>query len=321
MEFRQLEKRDLHVHLNGCIPPSVSVEIVRSHSISLPEGISHENLREVLEITRPVKSMAEYFRPWHVLKRLPKGRACLQWITRAALQSLADDNVVYAELRNSPFYIADINNLSLQEALAWLIEDVQVASKEVGIEVRLIISISRFNFDAERATSLLQSVARENDGTIVGLDLSGNEDQPIPSETSRIFRSVKDDFGLGISVHAGETGNPQTIRWAIEECRADRIAHALAAGDDSELMDKMVEQGICVEVCLTSNYLTGQVPDLSQHPVIRFINHGIQFVLCSDNPSVNVSLLSNEYKKFVELSDRYDLIASMHSTQKRFSFA
>jgi adenosine deaminase len=265
--------------------------------------------------------MAEYFRPWLVFKRLPKGRACLQQITRAALEALADDNVVYAELRNSPFYIADINNLSIQEAVAWLIEDVQTASEEMRIEARLIISLSRFNFDVEKATSLLQSIARENDGTIVGLDLSGNEDQPIPSETSRIFRSAKDEFGLGISVHAGETGNPQTIRWAIEECRTDRIAHALAAADDPELMDKVVEQGICVEVCLTSNYLTGQVPDLRQHPVIRFIKHGIQFVLCSDNPSVNVSPLSNEYSKFVEISDRYDLIASMDSNQKRFSFA
>lgn len=320
MDFRLLEKRDLHVHLNGCIPPSVTAELLRLYSVDLPQHIVPERLDEALQVREPVQSMDEYFLPWHVLKRLPKGRRCLRQMIDSALETLAADNVVYAELRNSPFNIADLNNISLEETVAWLVEDLQVAANEIGVEARWIISLSRFNFNTDRATALLQAIARENDGTIVGVDLSGDENQPIPLETSRLFRRAKDELGLGISIHAGETGSSENVRWTIDECRADRIAHALAAAQDRELMDAMARRGVCVEVCLTTNYLTGQVPDLNEHPVIHFIDHDVPFALCSDNPSVNNSPLSNEYEKFVQVFGRHDLISSMHSVQKRFSF-
>ena len=318
---KNLKKADLHVHLNGCVPPNIVASLVEKYEIDLPEGFSKEKLVEDLGIIKPVLSFPEYFRPWLVLKRLPKGKACLQEMIKAALGNLKKDNITYAELRNSPFNISEINNISLEDALSWLIEGVADTSSRYQVVTKLIVSLSRFRFDLKRANDLMQAVKLVNDGTIVGLDLSGNENESIPSEACKIFRRAKDDLGLSVSIHAGETGDMQNILWAINHCKADRIAHALAATTALDILEVMRAKNICVEVCLTSNYLTGQVKDLHDHPVNMFISNNVPFVLCSDNPQVNSSNLSDEYNKFMEIIGRRDLIAEMYGTQLRYRFS
>jgi adenosine deaminase len=318
---KNLNKADLHVHLNGSVPANIVASLVEKYEIDLPEGFSEEKIVKDLVITKPVLLLPEYFRPWLVLKRLPKGKACLQEMIRAVLGNLKKDNITYAELRNSPFNISEINNISLEDTLSWLIEEIAVASSKYQVMAKLIISFSRFRFDLKRANELMQAVKLVNDGTILGFDLSGNEDDPIPFEACEIFRRAKDDLGLSVSIHAGETGKLENVLWAINDCKADRIAHALAATKSPEALEEIRDRNICVEVCLTSNYLTGLVKDLHEHPVITFIENNIPFVLCSDNPQTNNSILSDEYSKFIDITGRRDLIAEMYGVQLRYSFS
>src|SRR5439155_4355229 len=128
------------------------------------------------------------------------------------------------------------------------------------------------------------------------------------------------DYGLNVTIHAGETGRHENVRWAIETCNATRIGHGLAAAQDRELLELIQERNVCVEVCLTSNYLTQWVPDLLQHPVIAFIDHNVPFVLCSDNPRMHGKGLTAEYQLFEELFGRRDLIELMYDQQRAFSF-
>lgn len=78
-----------------------------------------------------------------------------------------------------------------------------------------------------------------------------------PTELPSLFREAKDRFGLGITIHAGETGRAENVRSAVELFGADRIGHGTAAGKDPELLELLSSLGICVEVCPISNRLTG----------------------------------------------------------------
>lgn len=69
------------------------------------------------------------------------------------------------------------------------------------------------------------------------MDLSGNENIPHSQELVRFFREAKEEYGLGVSIHAGETGNAENIRWAIEDCRAQRIGHGSAAHNNPKVLD------------------------------------------------------------------------------------
>jgi|SRR5579863_5041800 len=313
IDLTQLRKAELHAHLNGCVPSHVISELVDLHHVVIPDGFK---LPDDLIIAAPVKSLLEYFRPWNVFKRLPIGKTCLATMVDEALRSLAKDGIVYAELRNSPYNISELNNISLDESLLWLAETVEQSSARHGIEGRIVISFSRFRFDIERAQDLLSAIKRTNSSRrIVGLDLSGNEADPINPEVAHLFRRAKDEMGLHVTIHAGEVGGVHNVLWAIDDCKADRIGHALAAATEIRLLDLLAARRICVEVCLTSNLRTGSVQRLEDHAVHHFIAHGVPFVLCADNPAVHQLSLSDEYHLFLETTGREDLLLDMFATQ------
>ena len=317
--MRHLKKAELHAHLNGCIPTDKVRELIVRFGVRIPARF---DVQTDLNVLAPVKSLRRYFKPWKVLKKLPQGRECLREMVLAACQSLAHDNVVYAELRNSPFNIPRLNSISLHESLEWLTSAVEDAAVLCGVKCKLVLSITRHKFHPNHAPELLQAIKRVNSRrTIVGMDISGDEDAPIDKDIARFFRKAKGELGLGITIHAGETGRLENVRWAIEHCSADRLGHGLAIAKSPKVMQKVVARDICVEVCLTSNLRSGQVRRIEEHPIRRFIDFDIPFVLCSDNPQVHCATLSDEYELFIQHFNRRDLIDGMHEKQIQYSFA
>ncbi|MDX9787277.1 MAG: hypothetical protein RBT11_10895 [Desulfobacterales bacterium] len=316
--FCHLPKADLHVHLNGAITTSTAIQLLGPVAAQLPEWF---NLDNDLQINAPVNGLQEYFKPWYALKKLPYSKECLYSMVESALISLADDNVHYVELRNSPFNISEINQIPLEKSLEWLIEAIETASVKVGIDAKLILSLSRYGLSEEKIKKLSKAIQYVNfSSTLVGVDLSGNEDSPVIPDVEKFFKKAKEEFGLGITVHAGETGKIQNIWWAINECGADRIAHGLAAAESMTLMNEIVERKICLEICLCSNYLTRSIQKMKDHPIVEFIKQGVPFVLCSDNPSINNNNLSDNYTMFRSITGNDDCIDKMYENQNSYSF-
>ncbi len=313
-----LPKADLHAHLNGCIPTIVVKELLREFSVRIPEGFDPET---DLQVTTPVSSLTEYFRPWYLLKLLPVGKSCLDRMVLEALRSLGADGVRYVEFRNSPFSIAKQNNISLEESLEWLVDSLTVASSQTGIDARLIPGLSRFDCSPEQGLGLLEAIKATNRaGRIVGVDLSGDEDKPIDGEIARFFRIAKDEIGLGVTIHAGETFVASNVEWAVKECGADRIGHCLAAATEPRLLESLARRDVCIEACLSSNILTGRVASVKQHPIGKFIEAGVPFVLCTDNPSVHNVPLSGEYALFGEHFPESAVLDTMYDRQLEYSF-
>lgn len=317
-ELSSLPKSDLHVHLNGAIPTNTAKKLLAPIIGSLPDWFVVDT---DLQINSPVNGLQEYFKPWYALKKLPYSQDCLNLMVESALEGLANDNVRYVELRNSPFNISEINDISLDDALHWLIDSIEHASEKIGIDAKLVLSLSRYNLDKNKIIQLHKAIrAVKSNGTLVGVDLSGNEDSPIVPEVHDFFIRAKHEYGLGITIHAGETGKIENILWAIEECEADRISHGLAAANSEELMNQLRERNICLEICLASNFLTRSVPVREKHPIHEFSKHGVPFVLCSDNPCINMATLSENYKLFCEINGDNALLTTMHLQQQKYSF-
>jgi len=239
----------------------------------------------------------------------------------SALASLKVDGVDYVELRNSPFSIAKQNSISLEESLQWLMDSLAAAVAQTGVDARLIPSLSRFDCTPDHGRKLLNAIKATNRrNIIVGVDLSGDEDKPVDPALSSFFRKAKEDMGLGISIHAGETFIPSNIDWAVTECGADRIGHGLAVAREPRLLDLLASRRICVEVCLSSNLLTGRVSSIAQHPVGQLIASGVPFVLCTDNPSVHNVPLSEEYALFLKHFPNSNALDSMYENQLKYAF-
>ncbi|WP_257575297.1 hypothetical protein [Vibrio parahaemolyticus] len=73
-------------------------------------------------------------------------------------------------------------------------------------------------------------------------------------------------------------------------------------------------------MCPVSNRLTNAVAENESHPVTEMVKYEIPFVICSDNPSIHGSTLSDDYFELYKETNNVLLIQNMLSTQKKYSF-
>ena len=89
---------------------------------------------------------------------------------------------------------------------------------------------------------------------------------------------------------------PESIWAALRELKADRIGHGLHAVDDPELVRYLAEKQIPMEVCITSNVLTGCCTAMEEHPVRKLFDAGVLVTLNTDDPDMFHTNLLREYQ-------------------------
>lgn len=317
-EIFLMKKGELHVHLNGLVSTEVIQCILTKDRVEIPLGFDKN---KDLNILKPADSLASYLNPWRVLRLIPRSKLSLSLIVESAFINLKSQNVTFVEIRNSIIYLALLNNISVDEALYWTITEIEAASARHRIKAGLILTVSRGDTAPEHLRLLLRAYEKlGKPEIIVGLDLAGNEDTPSPIETGSIYLHAKDKYGLKITIHAGETGNVANVVSAICEFGADRIGHGTAASKSVETMELLKDRNICIEVCPISNRLTRAVHESESHPVIDFIEHDVPFVICSDNPSIHSSNLTEDYLEFFRETRSLKHLENMYNNQKKYSF-
>ena len=148
----------------------------------------------------------------------------------------------------------------------------------------------------------LVDVARTRPG-VVGIDLAGG---PAPTQTFRLadyaapFRRAR-DLGLGRTVHAGEGRPPDELRVAIEQLHAQRIGHGTTLLDDPRVVDLVLERGVTLEACPTSNVHTGVIRAFSEHPLVRWLSLGVKACVCADNSLLSDVSTAQEYERASKL--------------------
>src|ERR1035441_8028726 len=98
-----------------------------------------------------------------------------------------------------------------------------------------------------------------------------------------------------MTAHAGESMGPESV-WAALRLGAERIGHGIAAVRDKKLMRHLRDHDIPLEICLTSNLVTGVVERLEDHPVRRLFDAGVPITLSTDDPAMFGCTLVGEYR-------------------------
>jgi adenosine deaminase len=138
---------------------------------------------------------------------------------------------------------------------------------------------------------------------VVGLDLAGG---PLPEHRATVqdyvphFRRAK-DLGLGRTVHAGEGRPPSEIRAAIELFDAQRIGHGTTLLEDPSVLDLVLEKGVTLEACPTSNVQTSVIPDVKAHPLPRWLAAGVKACINTDNTFFSAVDAPEEHRRVAEI--------------------
>ena len=283
---------DLHRHLDGNIRPETTWQLAQQHGIELPVN-DFPKFIPFVQIQNSEPDLLSF------LKKLDWGVAVLKTLDdckRIAFENVEDAyraGIDYAELRFSPYYMAMTHNLPVADVVGAVIDGIEAGVKQYPVKINLIGILSR-TFGVEKCQQELTGLLAHKN-KIVAIDLAGDE-YNYPGEMFVDHFAQVTNAGLHITIHAGEAGDSASVWQAIKGLGAERIGHGVASAQDPELMAYMAANNISIESCLTSNYQTGTVNNLAEHPIRTFLEHGVNVFLNTDDPAVQGIELKDEFK-------------------------
>jgi len=291
MPNKALPLIDLHRHLDGNIRPNTIWELAQHNNIKLPVT-TFEQFVPYVQIQHSEADLLAF------LKKLDWGVAVLTSLDdckRVAFENVEDAfnaGLHYAELRFSPYYMAMAHNLSTQDVVAAVIDGVKSGMQSFNIKINLIGILSR-TFGVDRCQNELNALLTHKHD-LIAIDLAGDE-YNYPGELFvEHFKQVQ-RANLQVTIHAGEAAGPSSIWQAINQLKATRIGHGVKAIEDEKLLEYMIKHNIAIESCLTSNFQTGTVNDLSKHPIKQYLDKGLRVCLNTDDPAVQGIEIKHEF--------------------------
>ena len=291
--YKILPKVELHRHLEGSLRLQTMLEVAQAHGISLSDSILRLSDMVQVQDEDPL-TFQNFLAKFNTLRLFYKSPDVIHRVTREAVEDAARDNVQYMELRFTPVALSRAERFPLHDVMDWVCTSAASAAEEFGIQVRLIASVNRHE-SPELAEQVAWLAAAHIDDGIVGMDLAGNEAEFSAMPFAGIFNEAK-QAGLHLTIHAGEWGGADNVREAVEQVGAERIGHGVRVMEDENAVALTRERGTTFEVCVTSNYQSGVVPALSDHPFPRMLQAGLDVTLNTDDPSVSRIDLSHEFK-------------------------
>lgn len=285
----RMPKVELHVHLEGSMPPKTLLELARRHRVDVP-ATSEAALREWFRF-RDFEHFVQVYVTMSGVLRQPED---FQLLVDDFAAEQARQNVFYSEVHFTiGTHLKHGQSASeLRDAMAEALVD---AERRHGVRVRLIPDIVR-NVPFKYADSTLEWALEMRDRGVVALGLSGFEATHPSAPFAEHFR-VAAQAGLRRVAHAGEHAGPQSIAAVLEQCGAERIGHGVRVLDDPELTRELADRGVPLEVCPTSNVCLGVAPDLASHPFERLRAAGLAVTVNSDDPPLFETTLTEEYER------------------------
>jgi adenosine deaminase len=174
-----------------------------------------------------------------------------------------------------------------------LVEAGRRAAADTGVGVGWLVSADRTKPPA-LAVEQANVAARFAGNGVVAIGLANDEAASAPEPFGPAF-DVARDAGLKSVPHAGEHRGPDSVKGALDALGADRIEHGVRSIEDADLVKRLAEDRVCLDVCPTSNVALSVVPDLKGHPLPQFLAAGVPCSINADDPLLFGVGLLDEY--------------------------
>ena len=298
--IRRAPKVLLHDHLDGGLRLSTVRELAAEVGHRLPAD-DEAQLAEWFHQGGGDTDLVRYLAAFRHTVALLQTEDALVRVTREALEDLADDGVVYAELRYAP-ELSTQGGLPLDAVFDALARG--LAEGPDQLEARLLACVMRQEDRGEQVVAAALR-ARDRGVPVVGVDLAGPEAGYPAAGHARALRTAVDG-GLGLTLHAGEADGPASIADALDH-GAQRLGHGVRIVDDvaddgslGPVAARVHERGIVLEVCPTSNVHTGVSPDVASHPIGRLRELGFAVTVSTDNRLMSAVSATSELAAVAE---------------------
>ncbi len=290
--FPYLPKTDLHLHLDGAARP----DTIRD--LALLAGIAPEKLEPHLRVGNP-GSLAAYLEHFDFVLPLMQTREALSRIAYEIVEDASQRNAAYLEVRFCPLLFLK-GELSGEEAVNAVLEGIKSAEEDLGGVLGRVILCGLQGMDEAAAEKVVDLALTFQMSGVVGVDIAGDEAGKFNLDPFvRPFARAR-EAGLRITCHAGENGPADHIIQALERLGAQRIGHGTAILDDPRALDLALERNVGIECCPTSNFQTGAIPSLAEHPIRKMLAAGLSCTINTDNPMFSDTDIEKEWNLAID---------------------
>ena len=294
-----LPKVHVHAHLDGSYPREAVLALARRRGVPLDLPVRGG----------PAATGAGWSDVWAFFEaygRVPALVADLDdlaGLCRALVAQEAAEGVVYLEPAIEPQLYAPRLG-SLREVTRVVVDALGEAGREHSVEVGAILTL---NTDQDEPIAAeLAAVAAEFAGR--GVTAFGTAGFEEPSDLQRFTGAAATARAAGLPVvaHAGQTGGWECVAEAVDVLGATRISHGVRSVENPDLVRRLADEGIVLDVAPVSNVALGVVPDLAAHPAPALHAAGVGITLNADDQLWFGRGVSDQYavaREVWELSD------------------
>ena len=253
---------DLHRHLDGSLRETTLHELAAHRKIVLPEALRFYDGMGLSDALARFQVTLSVLQAPHEVRRV-----AAEMCEDARLEGVDTLEIRFAPQLHRGAPVEDIVDAAL-----------------MGIDDRAGLILCGLYGEDPAVMEALVDIGIRRRG-VVGIDLAGG---PSPKHTwsmtdyGHAFTTAR-EHGLGRTVHAGEGRPPSEIATAIKTLHAQRIGHGTTLIQDPRVVEMVLEHGVTLEACPTSNIHTGVISRLEDHPLRAWLDLGVAVCVCTDN--------------------------------------
>lgn len=278
-------KAELHCHIEGAAAPELVIEQARKYNADPTPFIQNGSFvwHDFTSFLAAYDFSADLFRSEEDYARLAEHY----------LTGLARDGAIYSETFTSPDHAvrAGLSPKAYTDALG---EGMLRAKAKTGIEARMIVTGVR-HVGVESIEAAARFAAKCNHPLVSGFGVAGDERMGDFEDYVRAFEIAR-EAGLGITIHAGELLGWESVEAALTHIRPSRIGHGVRAIENPDLVKRIADEGIVLEVCPGSNVALKVFDSFAEHPFPHLRSAGCKVTLSSDDPPYFWTSLKREYE-------------------------
>jgi adenosine deaminase len=304
--IRRAPKVLLHDHLDGGLRPATIVELAQETGYRDLPTKDPEQLGAWMTRGASRKDLVLYLETFAHTVGVMQTRAALTRVARECAEDLADDGIVYAEVRFAPELHLG-GGLSLDDVVDAVQEGFRLGSQGRPITMRTLLTAMR---TAARSLEIADLAVRWRDRGVCGFDIAGAEAGYPPTRHLDAFEHIRGE-NFHLTIHAGEAFGLPSIWEALQVCGAERLGHGVRIVDDIHLaadgsarlglMAAMVrDRRVPLELCPTSNVHSGAAPSIAEHPIGQLADLRFRATVNTDNRLMSNITLSQEMANLVD---------------------
>jgi adenosine deaminase len=299
----------LHDHLDGGLRPATVIELADEIGYRELPTTDPQELGRWFTRGADRKSLELYLEGFQHTIAVMQTKEAIERVAREAVEDLATDGVVYAEIRMAPEWLVE-GGLTLDEATEAILTGLRRGAEGRSITVGLIVTAMR---QMARSVEIAELAVRHRDAGVVGFDIAGPEAGYPPSRHLDAFHLIaRENFHF--TIHAGEGFGLPSIWEALQWCGAERLGHGVRLIDDIDLdasgramlgrlASYVRDRRIPLELCPTSNVHTGAASSIAEHPIDLLRRLRFRVTVNTDNRLMSDISLSREFAALVDAFD------------------